>query len=264
MSRFTLQPRRWYACTLLGDEFSASDMCTLSPTPIRINAVEPLATGDRKFKLAFFHANYPEGVQDKVYNLQTVHRGQRGILARSLEHSPPRFLYVTEITCQWISHYWPELECDPDAIQASLDRGLGRQAGMQKNAKSEREMFVRRKHQAASSGDHTTQMSVLPDPALTRYEERIEYALTIDGYAYAKDVWNEDALSGECRHRIDSIESAGAAGYSFEELRALLFLTQRAIKWAEGSGPARELHTLFNQIYDALCAIADEDCDPKT
>ena len=54
--------------------------------------------GSRQFTLAFFHANYPEGVQNKEYNLQTIERNRRFILARSTDHTPPRFLLIYPLT----------------------------------------------------------------------------------------------------------------------------------------------------------------------
>lgn len=38
MMRFTLEPRSWYACMMLGDEFDATAMCSVSPSPIRDGA----------------------------------------------------------------------------------------------------------------------------------------------------------------------------------------------------------------------------------
>ena len=124
MKRFTLRARQWYACMLLGDEF-ASAMRAMSPTPIRIDRVTPLATGNRILEVSFFHANYPQGVQDKTYRLQTIHRGENGLLARSTDHNPPRFLYVTVITPEWLKHNFPEFAFESSALQDDLNRAFG-------------------------------------------------------------------------------------------------------------------------------------------
>lgn len=119
MTRFTLQPRKWYACELIGDEFS-QNIC--SHSPIRIDAVEPKKAGNRTFSLHFWHANYPEGVRNKVYELQTVERGRTFLLARSMEHDPPRFLLIYEITAEWLSRHFRFVEPDRTDVQKWLDR----------------------------------------------------------------------------------------------------------------------------------------------
>ena len=76
MTRFTLVHDCWYACEFIGDEFDdahGEDRCSYSP--IKVLCCEPLADGTRCMRLEFFHANYPAGVQDKVYTRQTIERG---------------------------------------------------------------------------------------------------------------------------------------------------------------------------------------------
>jgi hypothetical protein len=97
--RFTLVPAQWYAVEIIGDEFSpSSDLRSYSP--IRVDEVCSL--GNRSISLSFYHANYPEGVRDKIYRLTTIERGQNYLLARSIEHAPVRLLLVQEITWAWL------------------------------------------------------------------------------------------------------------------------------------------------------------------
>ncbi len=119
MTRFTLQPGQWYACELIGDEFD-EDKCSYSP--IKVLKVEPGKTGNRTFALHFYHANYPEGVRDKVYQLQTIEWGRSLLLARSLEHDPPRFLQVYEISVEWVTRHFRGADPDSQDIQGWLDR----------------------------------------------------------------------------------------------------------------------------------------------
>jgi hypothetical protein len=119
MTRFTLEPRRWYACELIGDEFT-EDKCSYSP--IKVHQVKPAKTGNRTFALEFYHANYPEGVRDKVYQLQTIERGRSLLLAKSLEHNPPRFLQIYEITAEWVSRHFRDTHPDPQDIQGWLNK----------------------------------------------------------------------------------------------------------------------------------------------
>lgn len=100
--RFTLQPGNWYACEIIGDEFE-DDLCSYSP--IRVDHVRPLKTGKRTFELGFYHANYPEGVQEKTYTLETIERGRRFMLARSTNHEPTRLLQLYDIDWSWLERH---------------------------------------------------------------------------------------------------------------------------------------------------------------
>ena len=119
MARFTLERGHWYACEIIGDEFD-TDRC--SYTPIKVFAVTPSKTGNREFKLDFFHANYPAGVQNKHYRLRTIERGKRYLLARSLDHTPIRFLQIYEITPDWIRAHFPGMQPDTSNFSGWLDR----------------------------------------------------------------------------------------------------------------------------------------------
>ena len=110
---------------LLGDEFDATAMCSMALSPIRVEAVTPLKSGHGMMKLGFFHANYPSGVQGKEYTLQTIHRGRTGLLARSVDHDPPRFLYITELTMHWLQHNFPHANYKADNPQDSLNHMYG-------------------------------------------------------------------------------------------------------------------------------------------
>ena len=103
MTRFTLVRDRWYACEFIGDEFQ-EDRCSYSP--IKVLGFEPLNDGSRRLRLEFFHANYPTGVQDKVYTLRTIERGESFMLARSLDHEPPRFLQIYDIDAAWMRRHF--------------------------------------------------------------------------------------------------------------------------------------------------------------
>lgn len=86
---------------LLGEEFGTE---IRSYSPIRAEEITP--KGGRKFSLAFYHANYPEGVRSKVYELETIERNAAFILARSLSHSPVRLLLIYTITSTWLREHF--------------------------------------------------------------------------------------------------------------------------------------------------------------
>jgi hypothetical protein len=103
MRWFTLTPGRWYAAEMIGDEFSPG---LRHYSPIRVDAVSPKDSAWRVFDLWFYHANYPPGVRTKMYTLQMLDRGERFLLAKSLYHTPSRFLLVSEITGEWLREHF--------------------------------------------------------------------------------------------------------------------------------------------------------------
>ena len=117
--RFTLERGKWYACEFIGDEFN-EDKCSYSP--IKVHSIEPLHAGNRTFVLNFYHANYPEGVRDKSYTLQTIERGVSIVLARSTDHEPSRFLQIYDITAGWVSRHLRVRIPDASDIQEWLSR----------------------------------------------------------------------------------------------------------------------------------------------
>jgi hypothetical protein len=105
--RFTLTPGRWYAMEMVGDEFTP---LLRHHSPIRVDAISPKRIGQRVFDLWFYHANYPPGVRTKMYTLQTLERGEQFLLAKSMYHTPLRFLLVYELTADWLwEHFRMEL-----------------------------------------------------------------------------------------------------------------------------------------------------------
>lgn len=101
--RFTLEPRRWYACQLIGDEFIGQPH---RYSPIRVESVTPRKTGSRTLDLAFYHANYPEGVRYKTYTLQTLERGKLYLLARSTTHETVRIMLIHSIDWDWLEAHF--------------------------------------------------------------------------------------------------------------------------------------------------------------
>ena len=75
----------------------------LKTPPIKVQRIAP--KGSRTFTLDFYHANYPEGVQDKSYDLQTIERTRTFILCRSENHKPARLLLIYPVTAAWLRQY---------------------------------------------------------------------------------------------------------------------------------------------------------------
>jgi len=102
---------------LLGEEFGDE---IRAYSPIRVEEVTP--KGGRRFSLAFYHANYPEGVRSKVCELETLEQSRVFVLACSVSHTPTRLVLIYSVTRRWLAEHFgatvPESE-DPQAWLAS-------------------------------------------------------------------------------------------------------------------------------------------------
>ena len=103
------------------------------------------------------------------------------------------------------------------------------------------------------TNDYPSRMYKPPNPALNDYDDLIEYALTIDGYEYAEEVWNVSPFTQEHWHKVQSFKKRGRWSGSFEDLRACLFAYQRHIRWVESGAYDREGRREFMKIYRTLC-----------
>lgn len=119
--QFTLELGNWYACEFIGDEFD-DDSCSYSP--IKVNEMSPLKSGRGTFQLAFYHANYPEGVRDKSYELEMLERGSRYLLAISKKHNPARVMQIYEIDWAWMNRHFPSCDTSSEDIQTWLSRNV--------------------------------------------------------------------------------------------------------------------------------------------
>lgn len=104
--RFTLVVGNWYAAEI--SEGSSKESRLYSP--ILIEGITPARTGKRHFELSFYHADYPEGVRDKTYELQTIERSAYHLLAKCMGHESLRILCVSMISWEWIRTHYPKVE----------------------------------------------------------------------------------------------------------------------------------------------------------
>lgn len=117
LTRFTLEPEKWYAMELIGDEFVGPNYL-LRYSPIKVLALNLSGKGTRSFKLEFFHANYPAGVQNKIYRLRTIARSDHFMLAESLDNKPSRIIHLQRLSHQWLnSHFQARISSDREAIE---------------------------------------------------------------------------------------------------------------------------------------------------
>lgn len=101
--------------------------------------------------------------------------------------------------------------------------------------------------------DWATRMYTPPDPSLVDYDDLIGYALTIDGYRYAEEVWRVPPFTQEHWRKVRSFKKHGRWSGTFEDLRACLFAYQRSIRWVESGADDQEGRKEFMNIYRALC-----------
>lgn len=89
----------------IGDDFTDGSIGAL---PIRVDGLIPARTGQRRFGLRFYHANYPEGVRDKTYSLLTIERSVRFMLARRMEKGVQnvQYLFIHDVTWPWLKRHF--------------------------------------------------------------------------------------------------------------------------------------------------------------
>lgn len=122
MERLTLRPRHWYAMN-----YFAGTMHWMHVSPIWIFSVTGRKFGNGELAMEFFHANYSEGVQNKVYDLRVLRRTP-GFLCAEVnsgnDEARPAVI-ITELTLEWLSMHWPSMRPTGDP-QAWCDEHLGR------------------------------------------------------------------------------------------------------------------------------------------
>jgi hypothetical protein len=79
-----------------------------------------LHSGQRRFELRFYHANYPEGVRDKKYLLETIERAADYLLARRLGE-PAQIVLIHGISWRWVRAHFRVSE-DTDDLEMWLRR----------------------------------------------------------------------------------------------------------------------------------------------
>jgi hypothetical protein len=80
--------------------------------------VEPLKTGQGLLEIDFFHANYPEGVQNKEYVLRVIHRASSHIAAVKMEDDQQPLVVVFPMATDWIKTHFPHF----DSSKCSMER----------------------------------------------------------------------------------------------------------------------------------------------
>jgi len=128
MQLFTIEPTHWYATLAVGDFGSSAPADGEFHSPLRVNHFSPLKSGNGNFEMECFHPLASGGHHTQVYRLQTLNRGQHGLMARHIEGSD-RLVYFTSIDFRWMQKHFPNVVSDDTPVQEWLDRSYNDDAG---------------------------------------------------------------------------------------------------------------------------------------
>ena len=78
-------------------------------SPIRVERFRLKPGTKSRYLLAFFHLNYPEGVQNKEYALTPVEWGARFLLARTPDSGFAKLVLLRPMTWTWLEAHFPKM-----------------------------------------------------------------------------------------------------------------------------------------------------------
>ena len=80
-------------------------------SPIWVSRVAPKKRGKGLLRIEFYHANYPEGVRDKGYDLKVLHRDIGYLLAMRVDEKqkPLGTMILETATLEWMERTFPDV-----------------------------------------------------------------------------------------------------------------------------------------------------------
>lgn len=124
---FTIERGRWYGWQMLPGYF---DGYRPYFSPIYVESVRPLNTGEHRLELNFYNAFYADGVRWFKPTLTVLHRFESYLIARPM-HTPPdwqRTIIISEISFDWLRAFTRMLDQTPPTpdqdVQAYLTATL--------------------------------------------------------------------------------------------------------------------------------------------
>ena len=123
---FMLQSKKWFAM-----EHIFAD-AHRHYSPVWIENVNPLPSGKGVLELTFFHANYPEGVQGKIYQVRVLQRMPAYLVGarQELDGSTRGTLIFEVITPEWMAlHFSNNPISTARPFSDELDRITARHPG---------------------------------------------------------------------------------------------------------------------------------------
>lgn len=119
----------------------------------------------------------------------------------------------------------------------------------------EPEPYVPQSGAYGNTGDLVADMWMRPNPGLDDVNDIFEYALTLDGYGYAREVLGLD-LMDRAPDLLGEWRGPRRSAMTYVELRLLLFWEQRAAHWnwqAPSSGPTEGDLRHLRELNHAIC-----------
>jgi hypothetical protein len=123
MNQFTIEPDRWYATISIGGSEETSSASNELYSPLRVNRITPLKSGNRIFMLECFQTIASDSSNCQVYSLQTLDRGQKGLIAKYIDGSE-RLLYITNIDAFWMQKHFPSVVPTDCSASEFLERAF--------------------------------------------------------------------------------------------------------------------------------------------
>lgn len=114
--KFSIKIRFWYAMEYLGANASDS---THHFSPIYIQSIHQQNTGASRLDIEFFHANYPQGVQNKLYKVKVLDRTESFIVAKRVDVVED-VLIIHELSWDWMKQHFVDFRLPDGNIQKVL------------------------------------------------------------------------------------------------------------------------------------------------
>ena len=105
-NQIKLEVGHWYGWQLLP---GYSNACESYFSPICIEDIQPLKSGQNLIRLAFCNAMYAEGVKGFELTLKIVSHKRQYLVAEIVDTESDRCAVITEISFEWIKRRIPEL-----------------------------------------------------------------------------------------------------------------------------------------------------------
>ena len=122
--KFTLNEKQWYVmeCVSTSGERHHS--------PIWLSKITSRNTGEVALQIEFFHANYPTGKRDRVFDLEVLHCDRGYLLAMRVEGQERVATVILEAaTIEWLERTMPDVAgtvTEETPLEQTLDLLTGR------------------------------------------------------------------------------------------------------------------------------------------
>lgn len=199
MNRFTLRSGVWYATITFGDSARQFPSGVEFPSPLRVNQITPLNSGKSIVDLNCFHPNASEGSAVHEYRLQVIDRGESSVLARVVDEVPAAFIYFSDMTKDWMTYHFPQLDVGRDPEQILEQEFRANQGSLCSQLRAGEERFSRR------VAEHWAKDRSWTDAYNLLEQFRRQETVTLDIGAIEKDIFRGDSIAYELMEAMASV-----------------------------------------------------------